>query len=484
MKTVGMPHQQTGLVRMDGKRNFALFMEQGTGKTWVGLADAERYYLRGKINALFVVAPKGVHTNWVRREIPKHLEVPHVCYAWSAKKTKKEQVLRNAIYRRYAEDDITPLRVLAMNYDAFNSKEGFEFARKFVETFDVMMDLDESSRIKNSKSKRTGKVIIIGRQAVARRILSGTPMTNFPPDLFSQFDFLKPGLLGTTSFRAYMAQYSVLVEEDSYLMKKIMERQTGKTVPQIVARDEFGQMQWRNLDKLKEMLAPHVYRVKKEDVLDLPPKVYRTIYFELTAEQRRVYDRLAEEFVLEVNEEEMGFQKIATLTKLQQITSGYVNVETQPVLIDPENNPRMEALLELMEDVQGQIIIWAKFKEELRQIEEVLKERGYNCRSYTGDTPTEQREKNVDDFQAGLFDVFIGNAQAAGIGLTLTAAETAIFYSVNYDAELRWQAEDRCHRIGTKGTVTYWDLCGVDTVDEKIAANLTSKADVAAYVLD
>ena len=216
----------------------------------------------------------------------------------------------------------------------------------------------------------------------------------------------------------------------------------------------------------------------------MPPKVYRTIYFELTAEQRRVYDRLAEEFVLEVNEEEMGFQKIATLTKLQQITSGYVNVETQPVLIDPENNPRMEALLELMEDVQGQIIIWAKFKEELRQIEEVLKERGYNCRSYTGDTPTEQREKNVDDFQAGLFDVFIGNAQAAGIGLTLTAAETAIFYSVNYDAELRWQAEDRCHRIGTKGTVTYWDLCGVDTVDEKIAANLTSKADVAAYVLD
>jgi SNF2 family DNA or RNA helicase len=486
MKTKGMIHQLIGLNRMEGKRNFALLMEQGTGKTWVSMADAERCFIADKIDALLVFAPNGVHINWTRREIPTHMEVPTVTYAWKGKPTSKRAIAAHE--KLYATHFAQPtLRVFTINFEAVNTAAGYEAVERFLGTFRVMCVVDESTRIKNPSAKRTKKIVKLGRMATARRILSGTPLTKAPTDLYSQFDFLKSGLLGTTSYRAFVAEHAVLLTEDDPKMKAIMRKLAGKTfgMPQVVAEDENGNKQWRNLERLRDMIAPHSYRVRKEDCLDLPPKVYKRVYFELDAKQRRVYDLLKEDYhYVHLDSEDMSFQAIAARTKLKQVVSGFINIHGEPFLIDPKENPRMSVFKELIEGIEGQFIVWAMFEEEIKQIMDALSDAGISAAAYYGATPKEEREQIIDDFQSGRLTVFVGHAAAAGIGITLTAAQTAIYYSCSFDNELRLQSEDRCHRIGTKGTVVYYDIIAEDTIDEDVVRSLAIKSHLADVVID
>jgi SNF2 family DNA or RNA helicase len=489
MKTSPMEHQKIALARMEGKRNFALLMEQGTGKTWTALADAERCYIGNKIDAVCVIAPNGVHTNWIRREIPTHLGVPSLCYAWPGKPTTvREKAGWNSLFKRF--DGNAPLRVFTINIEAVNAEAGFEAVAEFIRCFRVMLIVDESTRIKNPAAKRTDKVIKLGRPATARRILTGTPITKAPTDVFSQFDFLKSGLLGTTSYRAFVAEYAVLLDAGSPALQAIMRRLGGrvKGVPQVVAEDVTGRKLWKNLDKLADMIAPHSYRVKKEDCLDLPPKVYQTITFELDTKQRAVYDRLKEDYHYvhtgpEVVED-LSFQAIAARTKLKQVTSGFINVYGVPQLIDPKTNPRMRAFKEIVEDIDGQFIVWAMFEEEINQVLAALEDAGISACSYYGATSSEDRDKAIDDFQAGTKQAFVGHAAAAGIGITLTAGRTAIYYSCSFDNELRLQSEDRNHRIGTVSSVLYIDLVAEDSIDEDVIRSLAAKNTVAYKVID
>lgn len=485
MKTAGMQHQIVGLARSEGKRNFAFLMEQGTGKTWLTLADIERCYLGNKIDALFVVAPNGVHSNWTRLEIPKHLEVPVISYTWNGKPTtKKAKAKFDALFKVYEGN--APLRVLTINVEGVNTEAAYEAAEEFLRCFRVMMVVDESTRIKNPAAKRTDKVIKLGRMAEARRILTGTPLTKAPTDLFSQFDFLKPGLLGTTSYRAFVAEYAVLLSADSPQMQAIMRKLGGRVrgMPQVVAEDVNGNKMWRNLEKLSALVAPHSYRVRKDECLDLPPKVYQTYTFELDSKQRDIYDRLKEDYHYDNDGEDMSFQAIATRTKLKQVTSGFINVYGEAVLIDPSSNPRMRLFKELIEDAEGQFIVWAMFEEEINQIVAALDEAGISCVTYYGKTSKDDRIKAIDAFQAGEKRGFVGHASAAGIGITLTAAETAYYYSCSFDNELRLQSEDRNHRIGTTKSVLYVDLVAEDTIDEDVVKSLSTKNAVALKVID
>ncbi|USN16403.1 helicase [Luteibacter phage vB_LflM-Pluto] len=482
-----MKHQTEGLVACEGKRNFAFLMEQGTGKTWLTLADVERCFIAGKIDALLVVAPKGVHTNWVRREIPTHLSVEAITAAWRGRPTTTKDKAR--IERLYATHHPRPmLRVFAINIDALNTEHGHAAAERFLETFRTMMVVDESTRIKNPASKRTKKTVGLGRKAEARRILSGTPLTKAPTDLFSQFDFLKPGLLGTTSYRAFMAEYAVLVPPHSPKMQAILRKTRGRGgIPQVVETDEEGNKLWKNLDRLRDAIKPHSFRVRKDECLDLPPKVYKTVTFELTPKQRVVYDRLKEDYAYVTSDfEDMSFQAIAARTKMKQVTSGFIFVDGTPTLVeeDQASSPRMEVFKELIEDVEGQFIVWAMFEEELNQIAKALDDAGISNVLYYGKTRPDARERAIDDFQAGKVRVFVGHAAAAGIGLTLTAANTAIYYSCSYDNELRMQSEDRCHRIGTVKSVLYIDIIAEDTIDEDIARSLQVKTMLADFVID
>jgi hypothetical protein len=486
MKTEGMGHQLTYLERSEGKRNFANFSEQGTGKSWMLLADVERAFLAGKIEGLVIFAPKGVHTNWVLREIPKHLGIPSVCFAWSGPvKTKKQKSGLERLNAPASRFESRTLRVLTMNFEAMLQPAARELVETFILQYKSMAVVDESKKIGNPDAKRTKYIIEAGRPAEARRILSGKPLTKAPMDLFSQFDFLKSGLLGTKSYRAFVAEYAVLLDMTNPKNAGILRKMGPKGVyAQVVENDENGQKKYKNLDKLAEMIKPHMYRVRKDECLDLPPKVYEQRLFQLNDEQRTVYDKLKEELAYHSRQEgEMSFQAIAARAKMKQVTSGFVNVYGEPELLSPEHNPRMEAFLDVVDDVEGQFIVWAIYRYEIDQIVATLKAQGISCVEYHGGVKNDDRELAVDTFQAGGVRAFVCN-KAAYAGLTLTAAHTSIYYSCDYDNDVRGQSEDRCHRIGTTKPVLYVDLIAEDTIDEEIAANLAVKDALADHIID
>lgn len=489
MKTKPMQHQKEALRRSEGRTGFAYFMEQGTGKTWTALADAERAYAAGKIDAVFVLAPKGVHTNWIRREIPTHFSVPAIARAWTKTGGQKTKKHLEELFRPRGEGEPVPLRVLSMNFDALNTKDGFDMAQRFLMATKPLVIVDESSRIKNPTAARTKKLMELRKFSAMRRILTGTPVTNSPPDVFAQMEFLEPGILGTTSYRAFVAEYSELLDESSAMFRKMVEMNPRVAKAQIIARDEDGRPKYKNLDKLRGKLEPHSFRVLKRDCLDLPEKIYSTHYFELEPKQRAAYDLMQQECRVEiVPGEVVPVHKLAAIVKLQQITSGYivpppsVGEGFEPIFVT-DGNPRLEAFADLMEDIEGSVIVWAKFRPELDAICKRLQEMKVPFVRYDGSVATHDRESAVDDFQAGRARVFVGQAQAGGIGLTLTRAETSIYYSQDYNLETRLQSEDRNHRIGTKNNVRYIDLAAVDTIDEDIAKVLQSKSSTAKEIL-
>lgn len=490
MKTKPMAHQEAALEKMAGRRAFALFMEQGTGKTWTLLADAERLYSRGEIDALFVVAPKGVHTNWINREIPTHMEGNIIARAWTKGGGQRARRKLEELFQPRDEGGVPPLRVFAINFDALLTKDGWEFAQRFVRSTRAMGVVDESSRIKNPSAKRTLRLHQLRHDLVYARIATGTPITKSPIDVFSQMEWLESGLLGTTSYRAFVAEYSELMSMDDPMMKRLVARNPRAAYAQIVAKDEAtGQPRWRNLEKLQRLLEPHSFRVLKRDCLDLPEKIYKVHPFELTPKQRAVYQHLDDELRIVIEDEERPVERLAAIVKLQQITSGFVmpprtadNPAPELVYI-PDANPRLDALEDLLEDVEGSVIIWARFREELAAISRALTKAGITHVQYHGGVGEAEREAAVDDFQRGAARVFLGQPQAGGIGLTLTAAETVIYFSNDFNLETRLQSEDRAHRIGTRRNVVYIDLVAEGTIDEEIARSLQHKESVAAKVL-
>lgn len=479
MKTTPMEHQKEGERRLLAAPNYyALGAEQGTGKTWMLLNDAENQFNAGRIQGLFVVAPKGVHTNWVRREIPTHLSVPHQAEYWLSGAGKKQMARLERLLR---QDPGEELMVLTMNVDAVNTKGGFEFATKFMRRFKCMMVIDESQRIKNPAAKRTKRIMSLAPLAVSRRIASGTLVANSPLDLFGQYEFLRNGILGTTSHRAFTAEYAELLPDNHRLVQEIRSRARGGN-PQVIKRDRFGNPVYRNLEKLQRLMAPHTFRVLKADCLDLPEKIYQTHYFDLTPAQKRLYDSVKDDMRYHRADGEIDtFTALTLINKLRQLTSGFIMVEGEPTELR-EAKPRMDALQDLVEDIDGQIIIWASFREELRQISEMLAEHGVV--QYHGGINAKEREEAVDKFQSGEARIFVANPAAGGTGLTLTAAKTVIYYSCSFSLEERLQSEDRCHRIGTRHPVVYIDMVATDTIDERIANALQTKEAVAAKILD
>jgi SNF2 family DNA or RNA helicase len=477
-----MAHQLEALRRCNGREFYALFMEQGTGKTWTLLADAERAYAAGQIDAMLVLAPKGVHTNWTLREIPEHLGAPCIAAAWGSGVRRRAEVEK--LLRPREPDEVLPLRILSMNYDAVITKDGFEFARRFLRATKAMLVLDESHRIKSPSALRTKRVMALRPLARLVRIATGTPVTNAPLDVFSQFEFMEPGLLGTTSYRAFTAEFADILPVDGRMMQNLIKRNPRAAMAQIVARNPDGTKRYRNLDKLQRLVAPHTYRVLKRECLDLPAKIYKLHPFELTPAQRKTYATLEDELRIYLEDGSIEtVDAIASMTKLQQVTSGFVNIDGAARLLSTNDNPRMEALLEIVQDLTGPFIVWARFREELRQINDALHDAGIVAATYHGGTSQADREAAVDGFQNGSIAAFVGQPQAGGIGLTLTAAETVIYYSNDFNLGTRLQSEDRCHRIGTRHNVVYIDLVALNTLDAPIARALQRKTAVAAEIL-
>lgn len=486
MKTTAMAHQVEAGQRLAANPEFyALACEQGTGKTWMLIDDIERQYKSGSINAVLVVAPNGVHSNWIRREIPTHMSVEWSGRIWRSGMGKRELAHVMSIFKA----DVLP--ILALSFDAINTKAGYDIAKLFLTRFNVMMIIDESSRIKTPTANRTKKLITLGELAESRRIASGTMITNSPADVFSQFEFLSPGgkLLGTNSFRAFVAEYTELIPESSPLVQKIMEGKPGwMPAPQIARRDAEGRPIYKNLDKLREKMNPYTYRVLKSECLDLPEKIYRTIGFDLPPEQMRVYKSIMDE--LRFMRSDGLLDNLSGLTKLikaRQAVSGFYMEDGHPVgLLPITKNPRLQLLRELIEDIpeSESFVIWASFREEHEHIAKLLKELEIPFVAYHGGVDKKLRDSNVDLFQSREARCFVGEAGSGGIGLTLTAGTNVIYYSNDYSLEKRLQSEDRTHRKGTTEHVLYTDIAANDTIDEIIAGALQRKEETASAVLN
>ena len=463
-KTKPYKHQLTALEKSWNKETYAYFMEMGTGKTKVLIDNMSMLYDKGKIDGALIVAPKGVVKTWYEHELPTHLadHIENVSVLWQPNITKTQQEKLESLF-----EIETALHILVMNVEAFSTDKGIKFASKFLNSHKTLMAIDESTTIKTPTAKRTKNIIGLGKYAKYRRIMTGSPITKNPLDLYTQCEFLDPYLLNHSSYYAFRNRYAQ--------MKTMHVR--GRSIQVVHA--------FQNLGELSEKLQGFSYRVLKEDCLDLPPKNWTKRHITLSKEQQKVYDQMKKEALATLNGKVTSTMTVITqLMRLQQITCGHFVADdgsTQEI-----KNNRIIELMDVLDEIEGKAIIWGHWQKDIQNIvDEIEKIYGPgSVVSYYGLTPQDERQDNIRRFQDDPKCRFmVGTPSTGGYGITLTAANTVIYYSNGYDLEKRLQSEDRAHRIGQKKNVTYIDIIAEDTVDEKIVKSLRKKINIASEVL-
>ena len=463
-KTKPYAHQLTALEKSWNKETFAYFMEMGTGKTKGLIDNLAMLYDKGKVDGALIIAPKGVVGTWYKQELPTHLpdHIENVTVLWQPLITKKQQ---ESLDELFGTDN--KLHILVMNVEALSTLKGKKFASSFLNSHSSMMAIDESTTIKNSSAKRTKNILELSNMAKYRRIMTGSPVTKNPLDLYSQCEFLSPWLLNFQSFYAFRNRYAE--------MKTIHAR--GRSI-QVVNH-------FKNIGELSDKLKNFSYRVLKEDCLDLPDKIYIKRYVSLTPDQIRLYNQMKTAALAILNGKQVTSVTVLTqLMRLHQITCGHFTADdgsTQSV-----DSNRLNELMSVLDETEGKAIIWANYQLSVGEIiQQLTKKFGEKCYvHYYGLTPQEVRQSNIKRFQTDPECRFlIGTPQTGGYGITLTQANTVIYYSNGYDLEKRLQSEDRAHRIGQKKSVTYIDIIAEDTVDEKIVKALRDKINIASEVM-
>jgi SNF2 family DNA or RNA helicase len=463
-KTKPYGHQLTALEKSWNRETYAYFMEMGTGKTKVLIDNIAMLYDRGKIDGALIISPKGVMGTWYTQELPTHLpnHIENVSVLWQANITKSQSHKLGNLFKTD-----TRLHILIMNVEALSTQKGLAFAQKFLLSHKTLMCIDESTTIKNPKAKRTKNIISLAPRAQYRRILTGSPVTKNPLDLYSQCEFLNEELLDFTSYYAFRNRYAE--------MKTL--HMHGRQI-QVVSH-------FKNLDELSEQLKTFSYRVLKEDCLDLPDKIYMKREIELSADQKKVYKEMKEQALATLNGKQITTMTVLTqLMRLQQITCGHFVADdgtTQEI-----KSNRLSELMDILDEIEGKAIIWAHWQKDVQIIKAALTKKYGPCSvvDYYGLTPQDQRQGNIKKFQEDpRYRFFVGTPSTGGYGITLTAANTVIYYSNGYDLEKRLQSEDRAHRIGQKKSVTYVDILAEETVDEKIVKSLRKKINIASKVM-
>ena len=464
-KTKPYEHQLKALEASWTKSYFAYFMEMGTGKSKVLLDNIAMLYDQGKIDGALIVAPKGVIGTWYEQEIPEHFpeHIEKVSVLWQANITKGQSKKLNALFKTGEE-----LHILIMNVEAFSTQKGVDFATKFLSCHNTMMAIDESTTIKNPDAKRTKNICKLAPHAKYKRILTGSPVTKSPLDLYKQSDFLSSELLGHSSYYTFRTRYAVMKTANF----------GGRNVQIVVG--------YRNLEELSEKLKAFSSRVLKDDCLDLPPKTFMKRIVKLTPAQEKVYKQMKHLALAEMEGKQMTTATVLTqLMRLHQITCGHFTADDGTTK-DIKNN-RITELLNTLEEIHGKVVIWAHYQYDVETIVEHLKkEYGDNSFvTYYGKTPMSERQDNIKKFQDLKSPVrfLVGTTQTGGYGITLTAASTMIYYSNGYDLEKRQQSEARIDRIGQKFPMTYIDIMAQDTVDERIVKALRKKINIASKIM-
>lgn len=476
-KTAPFAHQAKFLEATKDLKAYAALWEMGVAKTKPILDTIGHLFCSGEINGALVLAPKAVSPNWVNDEMPLHLGIDAAVFLWDTSKAgnKGYQV-------KLAEFLATPsdqLAILVMNYEGIMTErkpgvkrgplwKGKEAAKAMLTNRRCMMVLDESARIKGPDTKRTKRVLAAGKHAAYRRIMTGTPVANSPFDVYTQLKFLDPDIwkrIGCGTFAAFKAMFGVWVEH--------VRNDNGQAFKQLV--------DYQNLAVLNKIVDKWGSRLLLDDVLDLPPKSYEKRTFVMAPEQRKLYDELRREFIvwLDTGDTITAPLAITRMIRLQQVTSGYCPTDDGSVVrIEP--NARLACLMDTLKDVPHQALIWAKFQADIDAISETI---GLdNCVVYDGRVSQSDRETRRRAFKRGDVQFFVANPAAAGEGLSLTEARTAIYYNSTYKLSDRLQSEGRLRRPGQEHPVTYIDIVAQGTIDTAILRALRSKVNLAAQI--
>jgi SNF2 family DNA or RNA helicase len=464
-KTKPFAHQLKALEMSWDKKVFAYFMEMGTGKSKVLIDNMSILYDKGLINGALIIAPKGVYKNWFDSEIPTHMpeHVEKTMVLWESSAGKsKEKELQKLFKSSY------DLHILIMNVEALSTKKGKQFAEKFLSCHKTLMAIDESTTIKNPGAIRTKTIIGLGDKVSYKRILTGSPVTKSPLDLFTQCYFLDPWLLDHQSYYTFKTRYAITKQINV----------SGRMVHIVVG--------YRNIGELSDKLKPFSHRVLKDDCLDLPPKTYMKRTIQLSEEQNKVYKQMKEIALATLNGKMITTVNVITqLMRLHQITCGHFKSDDGVTQTLKSN--RLDELMDVLSEMEGKAVIWAHYRYDIEVIVEAIKKE-YGDKSvvtYYGDTSTDDRQKAIKLIQDPKSEVrfIVGTPQTGGYGITLTGASTMIYYSNGYDLEKRQQSEARIDRIGQEKPMTYIDIIAEGTVDEKIVKALRTKVNIATEVM-
>ena len=463
-KTKPYEHQITALQKSWNKKVFAYFMEMGTGKSKVLIDNIAMLYDKGKINGALIVAPKGVYQNWYDTEIPVHMptHIENKTVLWKANINEKQRKLLNTLFET-GED----LHILIMNVESFSTSKGIEFASKFLNSHNALMAIDESTTIKNPDAKRTRNIVALGELAKYRRILTGSPVTKSPLDLYKQCEFLDESLLDHGSYYSFRSRYAVMRSANF----------GGRSVQLVVG--------YKNLAELSELLEPFSHRCLKEDCLDLPDYTYVKRVIQLSPEQKKLYEQMKALALAQLDGKQMTTQSaMVQLMRLHQITCGHFTADDGT--IKPIKNERLSALVDILSEVENKAVIWAHYRHDIASIVDAV-EKNFGKESYVtyyGDTSNEERQRAIKEIQNPESPVrfIIGTPQTGGYGITLTGANTMVYYANGYDYEKRIQSEARINRAGQTRKMTYIDIIAEGTIDEKIVKALNDKMNIASKI--
>ncbi len=495
------PHQREALRRSHHLTGYALFMDPGTGKTYVVINNTVYLFEKGVVDGLLIIAPNTVHVNWISDELPKHVpeRTPWEGLIWETGRMTRQrngQKEWKPEVARFLDREPRRLVVLAMNFEAVLSQDGERFARAFLKAHRCVLAMDEADEyLASPGSKRFKRLMAFARAAAVRRPMTGTPVDESPLHAYGIMKgvnerFWVEGAPSLPTFKSF---------KDHIAITETREDSEGRQFPVITG--------WKNLDWLSDRMYSAAFRYRKDD-LGLPPKRFQKSFVEMNAEQWRMYNELRSQmqtFFADGRAVTTSI-KLTWLLRLQQIVCGYVPPDT-PLLEVPDDwtdadavdqilsasselvpepipgrNYRLENMEWLVERNPGPTIVWCRFTPDV----DALMNRFAHCAvRFDGKATVEERLEAKARYLANekRARLLIGNPRTGGRGLTLVNTQHVIFYSNYFAARTRTQAEDRAHRIGLQHSVLYTDLCALKTVDTYIIERLRAKKDVARAIM-
>jgi SNF2 family DNA or RNA helicase len=488
-----LQHQLDCFHRFGSEEYAGLLAEMGCGKSKMLVDQIAALYLAGKINGALIFAPKGIYDDWVSQHLPADMpsNIKLRVVRWEASPNKKEM----EALREICKPIPGTLDILVMNTEAVVGALPVKIATFFTKVHKALVAVDESTTIGNEKARRTNEILRIGKLAEYRRILTGDAAPNSPLTIYSQCEFLSPGVLGHASFYAFKARYCTTVAIE---VERTVE---GGSKKKFKVSKITG---YRDLEKLREKMSKFCFVVRKEDCLDLPaklPSVARR--FSMSEQQQKIYNEMRDQSFIEIqqhiqsrhniqqikedaqelqpHQEASADIKLVQLLKLHQIASGYLVSDSGEEIDIPGPNRRLELLMESLEETSGKVLIWTCYRRNIFQIEDAIRSKygAASVETFFGDTTTEKRAEHKSRFQKDKDFRFLILNQTGCRGITLTAANSAIYYNQNHDREIRAQSEDRIHRIGQKFPCSYVDIVANKSVDETILLGHKTKKSIS-----